>query len=195
LVIAAELGDIEPPIESTGNENLCVRGTKPLGILRPGGYAEYVLVPSPRYLAKTNADLVKTAPMACAGITAYNAVKKAEPSPGDVIMIIGVGGLGHIAIQIARKLYGTQIIAVDIRDEALKLVETLGTDYTINPSKADVQEEVRKITGGIGVDAAIDFVGVEETFSKALKALKRGGKLIVVGLGGEYTNMRQKSTG
>jgi propanol-preferring alcohol dehydrogenase len=81
-------------IESTGNENLCVRGTKPLGILRPGGYAEYVLVPSPRYLAKTNADLVKTAPMACAGITAYNAVKKAEPSSGDVIMIIGVGGLG-----------------------------------------------------------------------------------------------------
>ena len=182
-------------IESTGNENLCVRGTKPLGILRPGGYAEYVLVPSLRYLAKTNADLIKTASMACAGITAYNAVKKAEPSPGDVIMIIGVGGLGHIAIQIARILYGIQIIAVDIRDEALKLVETLGTDYIINPSKADVQEEVRKITGGIGVDAAKDFVGVEETFSKALKALKRGGKLIIVGLGGEYTNMRQKSTG
>jgi propanol-preferring alcohol dehydrogenase len=112
--------------------------------------------------------------MACAGITAYNAVKKAEPSPGDVIMIIGVGGLGHIAIQIVRKLYGTQIIAVDIGDEALELVETLGTDYIINPSKADVREEVRKIAGGIGVDAAIDFVGVEGTFSKALKALKRG---------------------
>ncbi len=173
----------------TGNENLCVRGTKPLGILRPGGYAEYVLVPNPRYLVKTNADLVKSAPMACAGITAYNAVKKAELSPGDTAMIIGIGGLGHIAIQIARKLYGAQIIAVDIRDEALKLAETLGVDHVINPAKAEIQDEVKEFTDGVGVDAAIDFVGAADTFSKAISALKRGGRLVVVGLGGDYTNL------
>ncbi|MEM1606504.1 MAG: NAD(P)-dependent alcohol dehydrogenase [Fervidicoccaceae archaeon] len=189
VVVYPWIGDGTCKACLTGNENLCVRGTKPLGILRPGGYAEYVLVPSPRYLVRTNADLVKSAPMACAGITAYNAVKKAEPSPGDVIMIIGVGGLGHIGLQIARKLYGAQVIAVDVREEALKLAETLGADYAINPARADVQEEVKKITGGVGVDAAIDFVGVSDTFSKALASLKRGGRLIVVGLGGEYANI------
>ncbi len=173
----------------TGNENLCVRGTKPLGILRPGGYAEYVLVPNPRYLVKTNTDLAKSAPMACAGITAYNAVKKAKLSPGDIVMIIGVGGLGHIAIQIARRLYGAQVIAVDIRDEALKLAEALGVDHVINPARADIQDEVKEFTGGVGVDAAIDFVGAADTFSKAISALKRGGRLVVVGLGGDYTNL------
>ncbi|HWQ17835.1 MAG TPA: NAD(P)-dependent alcohol dehydrogenase [Sulfolobales archaeon] len=170
-----------------GDENLCVRGTSPLGVLRPGGYAEYVLVPHERYAMKVgDAPLEKIAPASCAGITAYNAVKKAGLEPGDYVMILGVGGLGHLAIQIARKVFGASIIAVDIREEALRLAEKLGAEHMINPSKTKVDEEAMRITEGIGVDAAIDFVGITATFNDALRSLKRGGKLVIVGLMGEY---------
>ncbi|MEM0439235.1 MAG: NAD(P)-dependent alcohol dehydrogenase [Sulfolobales archaeon] len=173
-----------------GDENLCVRGTAPLGILRPGGYAEYVLVPHWRYAVKIGkAYLDKIAPAACGGITAYNAVRKASLEPGDHVMILGVGGLGHLAIQMARKIYGASVIAVDIREEALRLAEKLGAEYLINPSKAKIDEEVMKITGGLGVDAAIDFVGTAATFSDALRSLKRGGRLVIVGLMGEYATL------
>jgi len=172
-----------------GYDNLCVRGTKPLGVLKPGGYAEYVLVPSPRYLVKTRADPVGGAPMSCAGITAYNAVRKAELSPGDNVMVVGVGGLGHIAVQVAKRLYGVRVIAADVREEALKLAESLGADHSVNPSKADLQAEVKKLTDGLGVDAAIDFVGRAETVLGAFNTLKRGGRLVVVGLGGDYASI------
>lgn len=173
-----------------GNDHLCVRGTSPLGILRPGGYAEYVLVPHWRYVVKVSGSLFeKLAPAACAGITAYNAVKKAEIEPGDHVMILGIGGLGHLAIQMVRRIYGASVIAIDIREDALKLAEKLGAEYVINSSKVKVEEEVMKITGGVGVDAAIDFVGITSTFSDALKSIKRGGKLVVVGLGGEYATI------
>ncbi len=173
-----------------GDENLCVRGVSPLGILRPGGYAEYVLVPHWRYVVRVgDLPFEKIASTACAGITAYNAVKKASIEPGDHVMILGIGGLGHLAIQMARRIYGASVIAVDIREEALKLAERLGAEYTINPSKTKVDEEVVRITGGVGVDSAIDFVGITNTFSDALKSLKRGGRLVLVGLGGEYATI------
>jgi len=172
-----------------GEENLCIYGTKPLGIVRQGGFADFVLVPHQRYLIKVDADLSSTAPLACAGITAYNAVKKAELSPGDNVALIGMGGVGHIALQMVKRLYGASIIAIDVRDNALELAEKMGAEYTINASKTDVVKEVQKITNNIGLDAVIDFVAHTDTISYAFNSLKRGGKLVVVGIGGEYTNL------
>lgn len=174
-----------------GEENLCVYGTKPLGIVRPGGFAEYVLVPHQRYLVRIDGDLNldKAAVATCGGITAYSAVKKAELSPGDTVMVIGVGGVGHLAVQIAKRLYGATVIAVDIKDEALEVARKLGADYIFNSAKLNIVEEVRRITNNVGADSVIDTVAHTNTVLMAFNSLKRGGKLVVIGIGGEYLNL------
>jgi propanol-preferring alcohol dehydrogenase len=172
-----------------GEENLCVLGTKPLGIIRAGGFAEYVLVPHQKYVVKVDVDLIKAAPISCGGITAYNAVKKAELLPDDIIIVIGVGGVGHLALQMIKKMYGVTLIAVDVRESALKLAEKLGADYVFNSTKNNLAEEIKKITYNLGVDAVIDFVAHADTVSNAFNILKRGGRLVLVGIGGEYINL------
>jgi alcohol dehydrogenase, propanol-preferring len=186
VIVYPWIGDGTCKICRSGNEQYCA-AINPLGLGRDGGFAEKVLVPNENYLVRIaeNVPLELYAPLSCAGITAYSSVKKAEVKPDDYLLIFGIGGLGHMAVQLASALFKPAIIAVDTRQEALDLALDLGAKYTVNPAKQNLSEEVRKITSS-RIDAAIDFVGLSETTLSAFKSLRRGGRLVLTGLSGEY---------
>ena len=169
-----------------GDEQLCTPGCA-LGIAHAGGFSDYVLVPHSRYLFdKGDVPDSLAATYACSGLTAYGALKKiGELHEGDVIVIIGAGGVGMMAIQIARAL-GMDPIVVDIDEDKLRAVRALGVNRVYNSSELQTAKEIRKATGG--AYAALDFVGAEASVSYGLSCLRKGGMLIVVGLyGGSLT--------
>ena len=169
-----------------GDEQLCTPGCA-LGIAHAGGFADYVLVPHSRYLFdKGDVPDSLAATYACSGLTAYGALKKiGELHEGDDIVIIGAGGVGMMAIQIARAL-GMDPIVVDIDEDKLRAVRVLGVNRIYNSSELQTAKEIRKATGG--AYAALDFVGAEASVSYGLSCLRKGGMLIVVGLyGGSLT--------
>jgi D-arabinose 1-dehydrogenase-like Zn-dependent alcohol dehydrogenase len=165
---------------------LCTPGCA-LGIAHAGGFADHVLVPHSRYLFdKGDVPDSLAATYACSGLTAYGALKKiGELHEGDDIVIIGAGGVGMMAIQIARAL-GMDPIVVDIDEDKLTAVRALGVNRVYNSSELQTAKEIRKATGG--AYAALDFVGAEASVSYGLSCLRKGGMLIVVGLyGGSLT--------
>ncbi|MEE2607572.1 MAG: alcohol dehydrogenase [Pseudomonadota bacterium] len=169
-----------------GDEQLCTPGCA-LGFAHAGGFADYVLVPHSRYLFdKGDVPDSLAATYACSGLTAYGALKKiGELHEGDDIVIIGAGGVGMMAIQIARAL-GMDPIVVDIDEDKLRAVRALGVNRVYNSSELQTAKEIRKATGG--AYAALDFVGAEASVSYGLSCLRKGGMLIVVGLyGGSLT--------
>jgi propanol-preferring alcohol dehydrogenase len=168
-----------------GEEQLCVN-PKHIGGHVDGGFAEYVKVPHYKYLFKIKKlHPVEAAPLACAGLTAFRAIKRAELDPSKVLVIVGAGGgLGTMAIQIAKAISQAVTIAVDIRDEALEVAKKAGADFLINGKNKEVTEEIKKLTGKKGADVVIDFVNSDTTLSVYPYALARGGKYILVGLYG-----------
>jgi propanol-preferring alcohol dehydrogenase len=169
-----------------GNEHLCANG-RPLGIFQPGGFAEYLLVPHERLLIGVEgANLDFLAPMACAGVTAYSSLKKAEIGPSETLAVLGVGGLGHLAVELAKKLYHPTIIAVDNREEPLGKAAELGADYTLNSSRENVADRINQITRGKRVDKTLDFVNTSETSLLGFNMTRKGGTLVMVGLAGDY---------
>ncbi|MBK6961961.1 MAG: NAD(P)-dependent alcohol dehydrogenase [Gammaproteobacteria bacterium] len=169
-----------------GEENLCQKPIYP-GVMVDGGWAEKLLVPHPRNLVKLNGlDPVIAAPLTDAALTPYRAVRKAlaRLGPGRTLAIIGVGGLGHMALQIARALTpATQVIAIDVSDAKLAMAKELGADHCVN-AKGDVEAAVKAATGGAGADAVIDFVGNDATLANAVASVAIAGKLVVVGIAG-----------
>ncbi len=178
-----------------GEENHCENG-KFFGFDQDGAYAEYLLVESPRYLFPIpGLSTDEAAPLACAGITAYHAVKAhALPvlHPGDCVVIIGVGGLGHIAIQLLKKLSTCPIVAVDVKRQSLLLAEKLGADHTILAGK-DLARQVRK-TAKRDVGAVIDFVGSTPTLTASYAMLRACGRVVAVGAAGGSLKMDAGST-
>ncbi len=111
----------------------------------------------------------------------YHAIKKqARAQIADTLLIVGIGGLGIHAIQVA-KLCGAKVIAADIDENKLRLASELGVDHTINPREVDPLSEVRTITRGLGVDAVIEMVGSSESVQWTFPALRNGGRLVIVG--------------
>ncbi len=178
-----------------GEENHCEDG-KFIGFDQDGGHAEYLLVESPRYLFPLSGlSLDEGAPLGCAGITAYHAVKaKALPvlHAGDCVVIIGVGGLGHVAIQLLKKMSTCSIVAVDLRRQSLSLAEKLGSDQTILAGK-NMGAQVRRVAKK-GVGAVIDFVGSTSTLTASYEMLRAGGRLVVVGAADGHLKMDSSST-
>ncbi len=178
-----------------GEENHCEDG-KFIGFDQDGGHAEYLLVESPRYLFPLSGlSLDEGAPLGCAGITAYHAVKaKALPvlHAGDCVVIIGVGGLGHVAIQLLKKMSTCSIVAVDLRRRSLSLAEKLGSDQTILAGK-NMGAQVRRVAKK-GVGAVIDFVGSTSTLTASYEMLRAGGRLVVVGAADGHLKMDSSST-
>ena len=152
-----------------------------------GGYAEYMLLPASRLAARLDGiDPVEAAPLADAGLTPYRAIKRALPHiyPGGTAVLIGIGGLGHLAIQILRALApGTQILAVDVNDDRLALALKLGADRAID-GRGDAIGEITELTSGEGASAVFDLVGTEATLRTATAAVARRGILVQVGIGG-----------
>ena len=175
------------PACRTGEENLCDK-PRSLGIYNDGGYAEYVLVPSYKYLIKLGdeIDTNTSAPLSCSALTAYGAVKNGNLTPNDNVVIVGTGGLGLMAIQLAKAITGSRIIALDRDDNKLKAAKENGADDIINSEKEDAAKAVMELTGRMGADAVIDFVNASSTVETDLNFLRRRAKLVLVGLfGGE----------
>lgn len=170
-----------------GREHLCDRG-RALGVHVPGGFAEYVLVPDVRYLFDKGetADALSCT-YACSGLTAYSALKKAGPfDRGESLMVVGAGGVGRNAVQIARSVFGVEPVVADIDDRRLRELRAEGIATAVNPNDADAAKQAFKTLGGL--DAVIDFVGSESSSRFAERALKKGGTLVIVGLyGGTFS--------
>jgi alcohol dehydrogenase, propanol-preferring len=174
----------------SGLENICETRARSLGIFQDGGYAEYALVPDVRYLVPLGkVDPVHGAPLACSGLTTLSAVKKARLGANELLVVLGAGGLGTSAIQIAKKTAGARVAAIDVDDEKLNLASEIGADLVINSRNLGTREivsRVRELNGGLQADAAIDFVGIPATSSLGFDLIGRGGRLVLVGLfGGE----------
>ena len=170
------------------NEHLC-NASRSLGVQRDGGFSSHVLVPHARYLldfAPLPAEQACT--YACAGITAYSALKKAAPlAPGDTLLIIGAGGVGLSAIRLARQMLGVAPTVVEIDQSKWDMAREAGAGELIDPSTPGALKALLKATGG-GVAVAIDYVGAAATFEFGFGALRKGGKLVCVGLfGGAVT--------
>ncbi len=171
-----------------GDEQLCTPG-RALGIVASGGFADHVLVPHSRYLFdKGNVKDSLAATYACSGLTAYSALKKVGTlHEGDEVVIIGAGGVGMMAIQIALSALGIDPIVVDIDDSKLKAAADLGVTRTYNSAEPDAAKAIRKATGG--AFAVLDFVGAEASVNFGLSCLRKGGMLVIVGLYGGALNI------
>lgn len=181
------IGDGLCPACRIGEENLCDK-PRSLGIYNDGGYADYVLVPSYKYLIKLGdeIDTDTSAPLSCSALTAYGAVKNGNLTPNDNVVIVGTGGLGLMAIQLTKAITGSRIIALDRDDEKLKAAKHNGADDIINSTKEDPVKAVMELTERMGADAVIDFVNASSTVEVDMKFLRRRAKLVLVGLfGGE----------
>jgi D-arabinose 1-dehydrogenase-like Zn-dependent alcohol dehydrogenase len=169
-----------------GLDNSCM-AAKMIGIQRPGGYADHLIVPHSRYLIDVSGiDPVWAATLSCSGLSTYSAVSKLKPIPrAEWAAVMGAGGLGLSAIGMLRALGHEKIVAVDIDAAKLTIAETAGAAVTLNCREKDAASKLKRITNG-ALYGAIDFVGSADTANLALGALRKGGKLILVGLfGGE----------
>ena len=169
-----------------GEEQLCTPG-RALGIVASGGFASHVLVPHGRYLFdKGSIPDSLAATYACSGLTAYGALKKlGKLQQGEEVVIIGAGGVGMMAIQIARAK-GIDPIVVDIDHAKLEAVAELGVSRTFDSGDIGSSKQIHKCTGG--AYAALDFVGAEASVNYGLACLRKGGMLVVIGLyGGALT--------
>jgi len=171
-----------------GAENVCHNAYQVPGFAtgRDGGMAEYILVDSPRHLVPLgDVDPITAAPLMCAGITTYHAVAQAldRLKPGTTATVIGVGGLGHIAIQILKALTPARIIAVDTQPEKLDQARRLGADLALLPD-AGVADLIRAGTGGLGSNVVLDFVGNDATLALGARILAFAGLQEIVGVGG-----------
>jgi len=156
------------------------------GLTLDGGFAEYVLVDE-RSLLKLppGVEPSAVAPHADAGITAYHAVKKLLPrlAPGSTAAVIGVGGVGHIALQLVQVLGAARVVAIDTDERRRRLANELGADEVLG-GQEDVAGAVRELTNGAGADVVLDFVGTDETHAAGLGMLARRGLYSIVGYGG-----------
>jgi len=176
-----------------GRDSACVQGDAGRGFGRDGGLAPYILVADTRsILALGDLDPRHAGPLTDAGATSFHAVRRvrAELDPGSTAVVIGVGGLGALAVQILRAVTEARIVAVDIDPARRSLAVDLGVDDVVDGSVEALHRHLRTFAaeGLGGVDAVIDIVGTDATISAGLRSLRRGGAFALVGAaGGTFT--------
>ena len=170
-----------------GADNYCdafPRTTVPgPGLGHPGGMAEMIAVPARHLVPLGDLDPVQAAPLTDAGLTPYHAVSvsRSRISPTSTVAVIGVGGLGHVAVQILRATTGATVVAVDTDEGRLRHAEDLGADRSLL-SDEHTATALLGLTGGAGVDVVLDFVGAAATTALAGEVVRSGGQVTLVGL-------------
>ncbi len=162
----------------TGWETLCL-AQQDTGYSMDGCYAEYFLADA-AFTAKVPAGIspFEAAPLTCAGVTTYKAVKVGNVRPADLVAISGIGGLGHMALQYA-KIFGGTVAAIDVTDEKLQLAKELGADLVID---ARTEDPAAVLQAHGGADVAIGLAVDDKSFATAYAGLRRGGRLVLVAL-------------
>ena len=164
-----------------GNENLCSR-QKITGVTVDGGYAEFVKAPASHSVKIPDGiSAIQAAPLFCAALTVYRALKHAGPLTGQRLAIFGVGGLGHLAVQLGRA-FGAEVTAIDVSDEKLELARSLGAMQTLNASATDLVKQLRR---GGGVHVAMVTSAAKAAYDAAFYSIRPSGTLLVVGLPAE----------
>ena len=177
---------------SVGMENYCEAPHVPLagagcGLGLDGGMADYMLVPDARYLLPLPEGLtpVEAAPLTDAGLTPYHAVRRSlqKLGPRSTAVVLGAGGLGHLAVQILKATSSAKVIALDTKAEALELALSFGADAAFEAGETAVRD-VKAATGGLGADVVLDCVGSDTTLSLAAACTRSLGDLTLVGVAG-----------
>src|SRR5687767_9216612 len=168
------------------------------GLGLDGGMAEYMLVPSARLLVPLGElSPAKAAPLSDAALTPYHAIKRALPHlhAGTTVVVIGVGGLGHMAIQLLRVLTPVRIVAADIDDTKLAHAKALGADAIVNNRNTEeAAARIQQMTGPRGAGLVLDCVGVQPTMDLGARLLGRNSVWTIVGLGGGHHDFHHGST-
>ncbi len=164
----------------TGWETLCEHQHN-TGYSVNGGFAEYVIASAP-FAARlpANVDFAAIAPILCAGVTTYKGLKETEARPGEWVVISGIGGLGHVAVQYAKAM-GLKVIGVDIAEDKLELARETGADHAVNALSNDAVESVLQATGG-GAHGVLVTAVSTPAFAQALRMVRRKGTVSLVGL-------------
>lgn len=167
-----------------GDELLCMSPVT-LGTRKPGGYSSHVVVPHPRYLVDFGDLPIQLAcTYACSGLTAYSALRKCVGlTRDDWLLIVGAGGVGLSAVHFADAVTEAKLIVADIDGTKRAAARQIGAEETIDSGEPGALEKVMEITGG-GPAAAIDFVGAPQTFGFGMQSLRKGGRMVCVGLYG-----------
>jgi alcohol dehydrogenase, propanol-preferring len=167
----------------TERETLCLK-QQITGCTVDGGFAEYIKANASHTVKLPDQlSFEEAAPILCAGLTVHNALKRSAVGFRQKIAIFGIGGLGHLAIQLA-KARGAEVIGVDIADDKLELARECGAHATVNAATTQAQKEIKKISGG-GAHVAMVTSGSHAAYETALRSLRRGGTLSVVGMSPE----------
>ena len=172
----------------SGMETVCRTG-QATGYSKPGGYAEYMIAKAD-FVARLpkRADLVAIAPILCAGVTTYRGLKRTNTRPGQWLAVVGIGGLGHIAVQYAVAM-GMRVAAVDIDPKKLALAKKHGAEFLVNAAEENPVSAIRKGIGG--VHGAVVAAVATQAFEQAIGMLRVGGTVVFLGLpGGKADELR-----
>ena len=178
---------------TAGMETICKK-TEATGYSKPGGYAEYMVAPAAfcgRLSPKV--DMYEIAPILCAGVTTYRGLKRTGARPGQWVTVLGVGGLGHIAVQYARAM-GLRVAAVDIAADKLKLAKKLGAELVVNAKEEEPGPAIQKAIGG--THAALVTAVSPRAFEQSMTVLRPAGTVVFIGLpGGDKDAIRASISG
>jgi alcohol dehydrogenase, propanol-preferring len=165
---------------ASGWETLCPR-QRDSGFSLDGTFAEYALGHAD-YVARlpAGADFAACAPILCAGLTTYKGIRETEARPGEWLAVIGVGGLGHLAVQYAKSM-GLQVAALDVAEEKLTLARALGANLAINAAAPDAARQLSRATGG-GAHGVLVTAAAPAAFAQALRLVRRRGTITLIGL-------------
>jgi propanol-preferring alcohol dehydrogenase len=166
---------------SLGSEQFCTTGQM-LGYHRDGGYAEYIVLPARNaFRLPDEIPMEQGAIMMCSSATCFHALRKGRLQPGESVAVFGVGGLGMSAVQLARAFGALDVYAVDINAGKLKMAEGLGA-IPVNAAEGDPVAEIKRLSGGRGVDVALELIGLPLTMRQSVQSLAKLGRAVIVGV-------------
>lgn len=166
---------------SLGNEQFCTSGQM-IGYHRDGGYADYIVLPARSvFLLPDEIPFEQGAIMMCSSATSFHALRKGRVKAGETVAVFGVGGLGMSAVQLARAFGVLDVYAVDINPGKLQMAEGFGA-IPINAAESDPVAEIQRLTGGRGVDVALELIGLPVTMQQAIASLAKFGRAVMVGV-------------